>query len=393
MNICGPGESKKKRVKYLNIFMQDEREDQVKGIIYGDDIPRYQRRMKLYHTYRITGGHVQPPYLKYEKLVSTFDWVLDRRCIIDTLKKDNVDSLPLPTKLNLESFKDIKHHILHTMTTDLTKNEFDILAVVVNCSSPRYVASVEKRLQELIVINMFKETLTFTIWEEGIMENEGKDLLQQFRQYPVILARRVGGTKYNGVSLTTRFNTTIQIDPPYPQCQQLQTWVTQNREILTSFTLRSTSASGLLMSIPVDEEVVPIANIDSQQDGQTFSIEAKITFSTDLKEFYVLVCSNCGQDVRYPTIREIECMNYDKKSMLMPRCKFDVNLEDNSGSTFGMIIDKEGENLLSLTAEEIYKRASDLVLFLTKQYICNPNLINILLFFLGKLPAYARYRV
>ncbi|KAG5597680.1 hypothetical protein H5410_038912 [Solanum commersonii] len=44
--------------------------------------------------------------------------------------------------------------------------------------------------------------------------------------------------------------------------------------------------------------------------------------------------------------------------MLIPRCRFEVNLEDNSGSTTGMIMDKEGEKLLSLTAEQIYERAS-----------------------------------
>ncbi|WMV13822.1 hypothetical protein MTR67_007207 [Solanum verrucosum] len=121
----------------------------------------------------------------------------------------------------------------------------------------------------------------------------------------------------------------------------------------------------------MNEEVVPIANIDSQQDvsttfslyfsskstiiililicllaqGQTFTIEAKITFPTDLKKFYMLVCSNCGQDVHYPTIREIHCMNCDQKNLLVPRCRFDVDLKDNSGSIIGIIMDKEGEKL------------------------------------------------
>ncbi|KAG5571902.1 hypothetical protein H5410_061668, partial [Solanum commersonii] len=102
--------------------------------------------------------------------------------------------------------------------------------------------------------------------------------------------------------VTTKFDTTIQIDSPYPQRRQLQPWVTENRQILTSFILTSTSTSGFLISVPMDEEIVPIANMDSQQDGYTFTIEAKITFPIDLKKFYVLVCSNCGKDLCYPTI-------------------------------------------------------------------------------------------
>uniref|UniRef100_M1BIT3 Uncharacterized protein n=1 Tax=Solanum tuberosum TaxID=4113 RepID=M1BIT3_SOLTU len=104
----------------------------------------------------------------------------------------------------------------------------------------------------------------------------------------------------------------------------------------------------------------------NKMSGQAFTIEAKITFPIDLKKLYMLVCSNCGQDVRYPTIREIHCMNCDQKNLLVPRCRFDVDLKDNSVSTIGIIMDKEGEKLLSLTAEEIYKRASDPVLLLIK---------------------------
>ncbi|KAH0662299.1 hypothetical protein KY284_027230 [Solanum tuberosum] len=132
--------------------------------------------------------------------------------------------------------------------------------------------------------------------------------------------------------------------------------VTENKGTLTSFTLRSTSKSGSLITIPVDEEV--IANTESEEDGQTFSIEVKMSFPSDQKRCYVLVCSNCGQEVRYPIIIKIHCMNCNQHKMLIPRCRFDVNLKDSSGSTTGMIMNKEGEKLLSLTAEQIYERAS-----------------------------------
>ncbi|WMV34453.1 hypothetical protein MTR67_027838, partial [Solanum verrucosum] len=135
----------------------------------------------------------------------------------------------------------------------------------------------------------------------------------------------------------------------------------------TSFTLRSTSKSGSLITIPVDEEV--IANTESEEDGQTCSIEVKMLFPSDQKRCYVLVCSNCGQEVRYPIIIKIQCMNCNQHKMLIPRCRFDVNLKDNSGSTIGMIMNKEGEKLLSLTAEQIYERASTKIYVLTKQYI------------------------
>nr|XP_018625464.1 uncharacterized protein LOC104093695 [Nicotiana tomentosiformis] len=117
-----------------------------------------------------------------------------------------------------------------------------------------------------------KQTFTFTIWEEAIIEDEGKKLLTQFQEYPIIFARRIGVSKYNGTSLTTRFNTTIQINPPYLQCLQLRKWIIENKEMLASFILKSTSASRSLIFVPVDEEIVPIANVQSQQDASIIFI-------------------------------------------------------------------------------------------------------------------------
>ncbi|KAH0650144.1 hypothetical protein KY284_030056 [Solanum tuberosum] len=317
LDICGPAESKEKRVKYLNMILQDKQQINPqhlyisnslgnfcnviflfslyfnvehttgrsnKGHCYSDDIPCYQDRIKIYHTYYIAGTRMQPSSSKYEKPLHAFELVFDKKSVLLEVEENDVDALPLPTKLTVISFTDIKQQVLQA-TTDLNKKEF-------------------------------------------------------------------------GVSLTTKFNTTILIDPPYAQSQQLRAWITENKPTLTSFTLRSTSKSGSLISIPVDEEVILIANAESQEDGQTFSIEVKISFPANQKKYYVLVCSNCGQDVRYPIIMQIHCMNCGQHRMLIPRCRFNVNLEDSSGTTTGMIMNKEGEKLLSLTAEQIYERTS-----------------------------------
>lgn len=93
------------------------------------------------------------------------------------------------------------------------------------------------------------------------------------------------------VSLTIKFNTTIQtvlstmstITGMVPQyliiyCPYFSLHlnilniyhfnyveVNENRESLASFTSRGISKLVFLISVPVDEEIVPIANIDSQQ--------------------------------------------------------------------------------------------------------------------------------
>ncbi|XP_059281908.1 uncharacterized protein LOC132035796 isoform X2 [Lycium ferocissimum] len=361
VDICKPGESSHRKIKYLNMIFQDEQEDQIKAIVYGDDISSYQDIFKLFHTYLITGARIQVPNLRYERPLHTFEWIIDKKTIVDPIEKDSPDEdeLPPPTKLNLTSFEDINNQAAQSTKEQLKDVEFNILAIVVRCFPPRFVPKVQRRLQEVILINTDKQAFTFTLWEETIIEDEGRKLLDQFQKRPIIFARRIGVSKYNGTSLTTRFNTTVQIDPPYSQCLQLHTWVIENREMLASFSLRSTSESGSLISVSVDEQIVPIANVQSQQDGHSFSIEAKVSLPNKLKSCYVLLCPKCKQEVRSLIKRKFLCMTCKQQNMLIPRCRFDVNLHDASGSIIGIIMDKEAEKLLSLTTDEIYDLASN----------------------------------
>ncbi|WMV18298.1 hypothetical protein MTR67_011683 [Solanum verrucosum] len=183
--------------------------------------------------------------------------------VLQNLEND-VDVLPPPTKLTLTSFPYIKQKILQA-TTDLNRQEFGILAIVVNCFPPRYLMSMNKRLQELIVMDIFKQTFTLTIWDQGIIKNEGNRMLQQLSEYPIILARRVGGSRYN-IYLAREPAVKVFYSKHY---QQLTFFgiicrVTQNKGTLTSFTLRSTSKYGYVISVPIDEQVIPIANAESQ---------------------------------------------------------------------------------------------------------------------------------
>lgn len=131
-----PSRKQGKRVKYLNMILQDKQEDQIKGIVYADDIPCYQDRIKLYHTYYIAGTRMQPSSSKYEKPLHAFELVFDKKSILVEVEENDMDALPLPTKLTVTSFTDIKQQVLQA-TTDLNKKEFDILAIVVNCFPPR----------------------------------------------------------------------------------------------------------------------------------------------------------------------------------------------------------------------------------------------------------------
>ncbi|KAG5586686.1 hypothetical protein H5410_047120 [Solanum commersonii] len=84
-------------------------------------------------------------------------------------------------------------------------------------------------------------------------------LFNQLHDYPIILARRIGksssGTSNRFVGLTSKFNTTIEINPPYPQAAELRTWIKTIETELVAYMMKSTTPIGSIMLIPfVDED-------------------------------------------------------------------------------------------------------------------------------------------
>ncbi|MCE5167646.1 hypothetical protein HAX54_014981, partial [Datura stramonium] len=96
VDICKLGESKERKIKYLNMIFQDEQEHQIKAIVYGDDIPVYQDIFKLFHTYLITSSRIQQSNLRFDKPLHTFSWIIDKKTIIDLVDKDDPDEHQLP---------------------------------------------------------------------------------------------------------------------------------------------------------------------------------------------------------------------------------------------------------------------------------------------------------
>ncbi|KAL3380949.1 hypothetical protein AABB24_001214 [Solanum stoloniferum] len=120
-----------------------------------------------------------------------------------------------------------------------------------------------------------KKPTKLTLWEDFI-DHEGVKLFNQLHDYPIILARKVGqsssGTSNRFVGLTSKFNTTIEINPPYPQAAELRTWIKTIETKLVSYKMKSTTPIGSIMLIPFEDEVISVANIQAQPPVRTTTI-------------------------------------------------------------------------------------------------------------------------
>ncbi|PHT82290.1 hypothetical protein T459_15305 [Capsicum annuum] len=325
-------------------------EQQVSIVLYGDDIPKYENLFGLFETYLVSCAKVREP-CSYSIQAGTYEWVADRYKIVEAVTNNNRLEAPLHalTKLDTLSFSAIEQQ--------RSGVKFDLLAVVVNCSAIQYSTDQSKHFREAIVIDQSKKPFLFTIWGD-LADNEGAALLHHLHEYPVILARRIGVTKFHGaLRLATRYQTTILTNPQYVQASTLKNWVKHNQQMLLSYTLRSSSSS--LNHARIEDQVLAISTIpELLSTVQSFPVEARLSLPDHPQSFYLLACSNCSQFVHPKTKKMVRCFSCKLKRQLVPRCHFEVNIMDASDTITVMISETLGESMLSLTAEQIYEQVA-----------------------------------
>ncbi|KAH0679713.1 hypothetical protein KY284_020798 [Solanum tuberosum] len=283
--------------------------------MYGSDIKSYAELFLPYHTYLISVASVTESNHAYGIPINTFLWTIDKGTLIEPIEEVEPpeDSLPPPTRLTLTMF-DSFHHQPEGL-------EFDVLAIVVNVAMPTCAAN-GSRIQELIIMDNQKKPKKLTLWESFI-DHVGIYIAEQLNQYPIILARKIAKSKsYAG--LTSRFATTIQINPPYPQVAALRKWATSNEQLLIAYTKKSITSTGSLQLIPFEDEIISIADAHQHLPPVQHANKSLLGFVH-----------------RGDSIVQLAAV---------PQILF----QDNSGSATALIADEAAETMLHLTSEEIY---------------------------------------
>ncbi|XP_015165389.1 uncharacterized protein [Solanum tuberosum] len=85
-----------------------------------------------------------------------------------------------------------------------------------------------------------------------------------------------------------------------------------------------------------------------------FYVEVEMAISDEFQEFCVLECSGCKQKKRTKDRKAFECPKCNRKTALVPRCIFQIDLIDGTATPTSSISAELGEKLLSMTAEDIF---------------------------------------
>ncbi|KAH0783609.1 hypothetical protein KY290_003207 [Solanum tuberosum] len=340
VEIARPRESLDKKCTFQNLILEDEEECQIRAVLYTDEIEQYAATLKLLNTYLISTAKVKVSPTSYGKPIHKFQWILDKETVIEQIKASHEVEKPLPppTKLNITGF----HRIPHLMV-----------------DSAAEIGHSHHRCREITLCDNQKNQFLLTLWED-FGEIEGHEISSKMATEAdmlVILGRSIGISTYQGLSLQTRYNSTVRINPNYPQAVALIKWAKENKTMLLGSPSEKTSASSSISPMivtPAGQQLISIAQISTAPSMGMFYVEAEMAILDEFQDFCVLECSGCKQKKRTKDRKDFECPKCNRKTSLVPRCSFQIDLIDNTATTTASISAELGEKLLSMTAEDIF---------------------------------------
>ncbi|KAL2499049.1 Replication protein A 70 kDa DNA-binding subunit B [Abeliophyllum distichum] len=342
--------AKKSPKKYQNIILMDSEGSTVQATLYDHNIIAFQDELIQGKTYLISNALVKLTNLEYRSQSGDTQWTISGKTRIQQVDENN--SALLLTAYNFIDFEDLENHMD-------TNTDISIIGMVIDTRPKRMIqtrSGNQCQVQDIILVNKRLETIILTMWE-NFVDNECNYICENLAKKPVIIAKHLKVSSFNGVSLSTKANSSFFIDGPFDIVEHFKTWAKKNAETLNNIMsekcyLHLTPSK---ISLPNKSKYTDIKNIQGLQKTQRFFwIKGKAFVKVLNQPFWYMSCDNCNK-VSGANCGDIYQCVYCKypNSKAAPRAKVYLQLMDSTGYINATAIGEPAESFLLCNANTL----------------------------------------
>ncbi|CAI9760136.1 unnamed protein product [Fraxinus pennsylvanica] len=152
-----------------------------------------------------------------------------------------------------------------------TKTEIDIIGIAIDIFPKRVIQVHDNQstVQDVILINERFETRILQMWD-NFVSNECHTVCNTITKKPVLVGSRLKVTSFNGISVSTKLNSSVLINPPFEQVLQLKNWLETN--ITTTNTTTPTYAKTLLDKSKYFANTITLHQLQEQEQPSNYKI-------------------------------------------------------------------------------------------------------------------------
>ncbi|KAL2533885.1 Replication protein A 70 kDa DNA-binding subunit D [Abeliophyllum distichum] len=304
-----PRVAQRSPTKYQNLILMDSEDELILG-----------------KTYLISNALVKETNAEYKAKSGEMQWTISRRTRIRRVEENNSNLL-----ISTYSFTDFE-------------------------DSPKYMDSnVDISVIGIIIDIKPSKDNSNTLWERMSSTRFGAH-----KQKPVLIGKHLKVTSFNGLSISTKVDSSFFIDGEFELVEEFKCWTHTNSEIIDNMISEKhylTSTPSKLfskLSVPTDEkdftEIKSIQGLKTVK--QFFWIKGRASVKVLNQTYWYMSCNNCNKissenygDI-YPCVF---CKCIDAKAI--PRAKVYMQLTDPTGYINATAIGNPAEYFLQSNAE------------------------------------------
>ncbi|KAJ9557178.1 hypothetical protein OSB04_011792 [Centaurea solstitialis] len=204
----------KNRKKYKKLLFTDPKGTKVTGIIFENMIRNLQNTFKSFNKYYISNAFLTLTEERFRVSTYPYSWGLNSRTLIE----GHPEMIPpaLPCKFQFTPFNELHKYVE-------SHDYQNVKGIVVSClpSHEEYEGSGTTTRKDVVVVNEEKKLIILTLWD-AFKDREGWTLEKMADTTPIIFDMRLIVITFHALSLTTRLSSTILINPPAAETQELQ---------------------------------------------------------------------------------------------------------------------------------------------------------------------------
>ncbi|CAI9286631.1 unnamed protein product [Lactuca saligna] len=305
----------KKGSSYKRLMLTDSEGLKFTAIIFSENLNYYARTFTQYRRYHISNAFLIPCDPRYALSLYGFSWVLNKR----TLVQEHPDRNPVNLPCTFEF-------------TPFTR----------------------------------KLPLVITLWNQ-FDEHEG-NMLQSMQGPPLLFfGLRLKVTTFNSISLTTKPNSGLLINPPVRDDLQLRTSYNNNRkEINDLLSVTNYRRNDFLLPYPAETNISSIVSATSHFDTmKTAWVKGTLSLPEQERNLSYTACANCFKSIEADTTWIVTCPSCHIESEIQQMSRLTVLIADESGVMKANLHTPELEKFIHFSPKDVQISEE------TSQSLCN----------------------
>ncbi|CAH9143883.1 unnamed protein product [Cuscuta epithymum] len=295
-------------VKFMPMILMDSTGTKVQATAFQGDIAGIDQRLSLYSTYLISNAYVKPlTDLRYcVDDAYKFVWSFTRRTLIQDVQPEEGVNFRQLAEAGTRPFWEF-------FTCYLNNEHISVLAAIVSKLPRTFIVTDngQKLAWDVVLVDEDCTPVPLTMWEEFVTRH-GAEVEKRLNEgdRPLVLLNRVAVNLFQGLSLSTRYDSHMELAPVGERALILKKWVNANTAKIDKLLVDKRYEDALAdIAHPITQPRTALSDVEAGLNKvPVVWVYGKFSLTDTSGDSFYVGCDYCNRRVYADDGEEFECL-------------------------------------------------------------------------------------